>query len=100
MKIKTKLVLLVKNGFKMCITATSFAFLMGERLMRSRLAMIDLIEPSMMSVCSIYKPFVHSKQPCMHVGEYVLPLAFIHVRDAYAIDVRTIDLYWFGCIKG
>ena len=34
------------------------------------------------------------------VGEYVLPLAFIHVRNAYAIDVRTVNRYWFGCIKG
>ena len=40
--IKTKLVLLVENGLNICITATSFGFLMGKLLMRWRLAMFDL----------------------------------------------------------
>ena len=59
-----KLVLLVRNGFKMCITATSFAFLMGERLMRWRLAMLDLNRINDVDQCVLFnKPFVHSKQP-------------------------------------
>ena len=39
----------------------------------------------MMSVCSIYKPFVHSKQPWRHV--YLRPFVVFFIRQKQDVDV-------------
>ena len=39
----------------------------------------------MMSVCSIYKPFVHSKQPWRHV--YLRPFVVFLIRQKQDVDV-------------
>ena len=77
-----KLVLLVRNGFKMCITATSFAFLMGERLMRWRLAMLDLNRINDVDQCVLFISLLSIRNSRGIVSlRYMLPIQGGDVLD-------------------